>query len=91
MKKLIQQAVYFIFHTYDEEAVEEQALEMIEQNYGYDGLKTMHHFALLVEKDGGDYENGICLLLESRKLWANRCCLLLNSFLYPLLRFASKA
>ena len=72
MRSVIEKARNHILHTYNEADVEGNALAMIEKAYPYDGLRTIHHFALSSEELGGDCQESIRLLLESRRLFADR-------------------
>ncbi|MBQ7677052.1 MAG: hypothetical protein IJT32_02340 [Lachnospiraceae bacterium] len=72
MRKTIEQARDHILFTFNESRVEKNALAIIEEAYPYDGLKTMHRFAYSTEVLGGDYEDSILLLLEARRMWADR-------------------
>ncbi len=72
MRNSIIKARDHILYTYNESNVEERALALIEDDYPYDGLKTMHRFAYSTEVLGGDYEESILLLLEARRMWADR-------------------
>lgn len=79
MYDTITKAEEHILHTYDEKTVEQGGLSLIEAAYPYTGLVTMHRFALQVEKNGGDYRKPIALLLEARRLWADRVYMLLKA------------
>ena len=72
MKTMIREALDHIRYTFNESNVEANALARIEKAYPYDGLRTIHHFALSSEELGGDYQESIRLLLESRRLFADR-------------------
>ena len=67
-----------ILHTYEEEQVELQALEIIEEAYPASQIRMMHRFALQVEKNGGEYGQPVLLMLETRRMWADRVYELLN-------------
>lgn len=67
-----------ILHTYEEEQVELQALEIIEEAYPASQIRMMHRFALQVEKNGGEYGQPVLLMLETRRMWADRIYELLN-------------
>lgn len=72
MKKTIGASIDHIKNTYNESDFEEKALKIIEKHYPYDGLTVMHRFALRTEALGGEYGESIELLLESRRMWADR-------------------
>ena len=72
MRDVILKAKEHILHTFNESNVEENALAMIEKAYPYDGLKTIHQFALASETLGGNYQDSTLLLLESRRMFADR-------------------
>ena len=72
MNETIKRAREFILHTYDDISVEEEGLGMIEKAYPNDMLKILHHFALQTENLGGEYGESVQLLLEARRMWADR-------------------
>lgn len=72
MKKAVDDAIYHIEHTYDERDVARNALAIIEGEYKCDELIAIHSFALRTEEVGGEYARSIALLLESRRMWADR-------------------
>ena len=72
MKDTIKKAIDHIENTYNESDVERNGLKIIEREYPCSGLKNIHSFALEVEKNGGEYQESTLLLLESRRLWADR-------------------
>lgn len=70
---LIEQAKKHILETYQsEEDVEQEALELIEEQYSCVKLKMIHRFLLKVENLGGDFDNTIELLLADRSMWEQR-------------------
>ncbi len=79
MYQSIEKAEEHILHTFNEENVEKNALQILEKKYHYQGMETMHRFALQVEKNGGEYSRAISLLLEARRLWADRIYMLLKA------------
>ena len=72
MLDVINKAIRYIQETYTESDVESKALKIIEKDYQYEGLKTMHGFALSVENNGGEYNSSMQLILEARRMWADR-------------------
>ncbi|MCR5452201.1 MAG: hypothetical protein K6F00_06185 [Lachnospiraceae bacterium] len=72
MRLVIEDAIYYIEHTYDERNVTEKGLAIIEKEYNCEGLVTMHGFALWTEEFGGEYSGSVTILLESRRMWADR-------------------
>ena len=72
MKATILAAIDHIQNTYNEVDFEEKALRMIEKEYPYEGLRTMHRFAIRTESVGGQYQESIQLLLDARRMWADR-------------------
>lgn len=72
MCDVINKAIKYIRDTYEENDVESKALKMICEEYQYEGLKTMHGFALSVEANGGAYISCMQLILEARRMWADR-------------------
>lgn len=78
MRREIDAAIDCILHTYDRTDVEQLGLRMIEKKYPAPQVAGMHRFAIQVEKNGGDYHDGILLLLDSRRMWADRVYALLK-------------
>ncbi len=78
MKTTINKAREFIMHTYSRQHVEREGLQLIEKEYSCKRLETIHKYALWVERNGGDCENGILLLLEARRMWADSVYLLMK-------------
>lgn len=72
MCDVINKSIKYIKDTYEESDVEGKALEIISDEYQYEGLKTMHGFALSVEANGGAYISCMQLILEARRMWADR-------------------
>ena len=68
----IQKAKEYILHTYDEADVEEKGLQLIEAEYENHMLSVIHRFTLQAEILGGDYSGSLQILLEARRLWADR-------------------
>ena len=72
MKATLKKARHHILHTFNEANVEGNALAIIEKEYPYDGLRRIHRFAVASEEVGGDYRESIRLLLEARRMFADR-------------------
>ncbi len=72
MSKRLSLAIEYINHTYGKSDVEERALSMIAEAYPTNQIRTMHRFALQVEQNGGEYRSAIILMLDARRLWADR-------------------
>lgn len=72
MRRHLEKVKDHILHTYNETDIEKNALDIIQNAYPWNGIKTMHRFALQTEELGGDYDESIRLLLESRRMWADR-------------------
>jgi hypothetical protein len=72
MHELLEQAIQYMKHTYDEDDVGKKALAMIEEQYQTPQMATMHRFALQVEKNGGEYVESVLLMLDARRMWADR-------------------
>ena len=68
----IDAAKQYILHTYDEDFVEEKALKAIEDDYDNYILVLIHRFCLQAESFGGEYSSSLQILLESRRMWADR-------------------
>lgn len=72
MHTRIQEAIAYIEDTYDEDHVEKKALAMIEREYPIHHVAMIHRFALQVEEKGGEYGEAIRLMLDARRMWADR-------------------
>lgn len=72
MHTRIQEAIAYIEDTYDEDHVEKKGLAMIEQEYPIHHVVMIHRFALQVEEKGGEYGEAIRLMLDARRMWADR-------------------
>lgn len=72
MHTRIQEAIAYIEDTYDEDYVEKKALAMIEREYPIHHVAMIHRFALQVEEKGGEYGEAIRLMLDARRMWADR-------------------
>lgn len=72
MHDVVDDAINHIMYGNINEDVTSQALEMIEKAYPCSRLRNVHSFALKCEQNGGDVEASIELLLNDRRLWADR-------------------
>ncbi len=72
MADAIDDAREHMLHTYDESNVMEQGLHLIFEQFPLRQISTMHRFAIQVEQNGGEYGGAILLMLEARRLWADR-------------------
>ena len=54
------------------ENIFQQALKPLEEEYGCDRLKALHDYMIHVEEIGGEYRNGLNLLLSDIQEWAER-------------------
>ncbi len=72
MHTRIQEAIAYIEDTYDEDHVEKKGLAMIEREYPIHYVAMIHRFALQVEEKGGEYGEAIRLMLDARRMWADR-------------------
>ncbi len=72
MAELLDQSIHYISHTFVDNKVEAKGLLIIEDAFHYPMLHRIHAFALQVEDKGGGYDKSIQLLLESRRLSADR-------------------
>ncbi len=72
MKQTIGAAIDHILHTYSEEDTTAGGLALIEEAYPSAEVRMVHTFALEAERLGGDCENSINLLLNFRRMWADR-------------------
>lgn len=72
MKNTLTAAIDHILHTYNETEITRHALDMIEEEYPYECITSMHRFALETELVGGEYSQSVLLLLDHRRMWAQR-------------------
>lgn len=72
MHRVLRQSIDKIKHTYEKNNVTEAALKNIEDAYPVSLITSMHRFSLQVEKNGGEYAQAILLMLDARRLWADR-------------------
>jgi hypothetical protein len=72
MKNTLTAAIGHILNTYNETDITAHALEMIEKEYPYDCVISMHRFTLENERVGGECGESIQLLLDHRRMWAER-------------------
>lgn len=79
MHTRIQEAIAYIEDTYDEDYVAKRALAMIEREYPIHHVAMIHRFALQVEEKGGEYGEAIRLILDARRMWADRSYELLKA------------
>lgn len=77
MKTKINMAIRHIENSYDSKA-EEEALGILEREYGYEGLKMVHEFAISVEREGGEYRSSAKILLDDRRKWMDRTIEFIN-------------
>lgn len=72
MSRILRRAIDHIEGGKSEGDVREEALKMIEAEYGCSRMRLIHQFLLNAERNGGDCRTAIGLLLEDRRLWAGR-------------------
>lgn len=72
MKELTRQALDYITMTFDKTEVLETALQLIEQEYDCQRIRTVHQFMTHVEYYGGEIEKPINLLLADKNRWEQR-------------------
>lgn len=78
MHETIREAIRLIEETYDTEDTERYALQGIAEEYPMQQMEMMHRFALQVERDGGAYDGAIRLMLDARRMEADRVYTLLR-------------
>ena len=76
MRNAMKQAVEYIEKGAYEKELYPEALSKIETMYPGRRISMVHSFLCLVEKNGGDYNNAINLLLEDKSLWTENVLLL---------------
>lgn len=69
---LVQYAIDYIEEGVYEEDLYKEALEPLEKEYGSDRMTTLHNYFMHVEKVGGEYRNGLNLVLNDIQGWTER-------------------
>ena len=72
MKRLVEKAFDYMQLTFDEIAVLQEGLRLIEVEYPCQRLRDVHKFMIHVEHYGGDIERPINLLLADKTRWEKR-------------------
>lgn len=72
MKKLIQDAIYYIQTAETDGDIYREGLDIIENEYSNTRLRNVHNFLIAVENNGGSVEEPVDLLLDERSLWDQR-------------------
>lgn len=78
MHDVIEATIAHIKFAAADHEIEEEALKKIEAMYNCERIKTLHGFLLSVERDGGDSDMGVELLIQDRSLWTERIALFQN-------------
>ncbi|MBR1572073.1 MAG: hypothetical protein IJ655_04955 [Lachnospiraceae bacterium] len=73
MHDAIGESISYMEHTYDSDDIAGDALGILEKKYPANLLYTIHKYCNQVEINGGESAMGINLLLEARRMWADRC------------------
>lgn len=77
MKEIIEEVIVNIDSKMTENIYEE-SLKIIQEEYDCKRLRSLHHFIIKIEKNGGEYENYINSLLEDIKEWSDRTLLFIK-------------
>lgn len=72
MKKLVEKALDYMQLTFDEIAVLQEGLRLIEKKYPCQRLRDVHKFMIHVEHYGGEIERPVNLLLADKARWERR-------------------
>ena len=72
MKKMVEKALDYMQLTFDEIAVLQEGLRLIEVEYPCQRLRDVHKFMIHVEHYGGEIERPINLLLADKARWEKR-------------------
>ena len=72
MHDCISKAIEYIVSSDEIYDVEENALKIIDKAFPCEKVKNAHKFMLMVEKNGGEYDLGIEMLLQEKNNWVNR-------------------
>lgn len=76
MKRCIEKTVDRIQYADDYKDIYEDAFYHIEQEYGNDRMRALHHFLARIEQQGGDYAQSLEVLLEDIRQWSEMIYLL---------------
>lgn len=76
MHLAINETIAYIENGVYERDLYQEAFARIEMQYPGRRMAAIHKFLCLIEKNGGDYSNGINLLLEDKALWVENVLLL---------------
>lgn len=76
MKRCIEKTVDRIQYADDYKDIYEDAFYHIEQEYGNERMRALHHFLARIEQQGGDYAQSLEVLLEDIRQWAEMVYLL---------------
>lgn len=76
MSMAINETIAYIENGVYEKDLYQEAFSKIETQYPGRRIASVHNFLRLIEKNGGDYSNGINLLLEDKALWVENVLLL---------------
>lgn len=68
----IDKAIQYIQAGKSENDLYKEALAIIEEEYGCDRMSTLHDYLMHVEKVGGEYRNGLNILLNNLQGWTER-------------------
>ncbi len=72
MAQLIKEAINYIKTSDSDGDIYREALDIIENEYSNSRLRNLHNFLIAVERNGGDVENPVDLLLNERSMWDER-------------------
>lgn len=76
MYMAINETIVYIENGVYEKDLYQEAFSKLEMQYPGRRMAAIHNFLRLIEKNGGDYSNGINLLLEDKALWVENVLLL---------------
>lgn len=72
MKEVVEEAITRLNHAEEGEDRNVVALDCIEQEYQCNRIKMLHDFLKKVEKEGGQYQNTLNVILDDVKEWTER-------------------
>lgn len=72
MPKLVAKAIDHIRTADTDGDIHREALDIIENEYSNDRLRSIHNFLIAVENNGGAVEKSVDLLLDERAMWDER-------------------
>lgn len=78
IKELLEEVIVNI-DTKESENIYEDALKLVEKEYGCKRIRSLHKFLIKIEEHGGEYDDYIDILLQDIKDWNDRTLLFIQN------------